>query len=282
MMLSSDCSTNKTKASTKGDAEQEADEEPELETITYDRRKRSKSDRFPDNLLRETQTVDVPEADRICGCCGEEMPVIDRDVRERLEYIPAKLMVLETVYLKRACGRCRDTVQVAPPPDQRSAKRGRHARFPLWFRRDGSDHSGQVRRSSAAVPAGRRVRTSRGGDSSEYPGRPAGRGRRFTAAVVRTAESLPDRQRCAGAGRHAGASCRTAVCPARCERPACGWRGAVIENERETEKKRQRTRRRIQRSLQRVLLPQLTRAGWSCQVPGPVPRHGRRRCVRRE
>ena len=87
------------------------------EEITYRRRKRSKSDRFPENLPREVQTIDVPEAERLCPCCREEMPVIATDVRERLEYIPAKMLVHELHYLKRACGKCKQTVKVAPPPE---------------------------------------------------------------------------------------------------------------------------------------------------------------------
>ena len=55
-----------------------------LEEVTYTRRKRSKAERFPANLPREVQMIDVPEAERACPCCGEEMPIIDTDVRERL------------------------------------------------------------------------------------------------------------------------------------------------------------------------------------------------------
>ena len=87
-----------------------------FEEVTYTRRKRSKADRFPENVPREVQTIDVPEAERSCPCCGEEMPIIDTDVRERLEYIPAKMIVHETHYRKRACGKCKQGVSVAAPP----------------------------------------------------------------------------------------------------------------------------------------------------------------------
>lgn len=91
-------------------------EDEVTEEINYTRRKRSKADRFPANLLREITTKDVSEADRACPCCGEEMPIIDTDVRERLEYVPAKLIVHETHYPKRACGKCKQGVCVAAPP----------------------------------------------------------------------------------------------------------------------------------------------------------------------
>lgn len=95
-----------------------AEEEPLEEEITYRRRKpRSKADRFPESLPRQVQVIDVPVEQRTCFCCGEEMPVIDTDVRERLEYVPAKLIVHELQYPKRACGKCKSGVAVAAPPE---------------------------------------------------------------------------------------------------------------------------------------------------------------------
>ena len=108
--------------------EQESDTTPENvddkvveEEITYRRRKRQKSDRFPEHLAREVQTIDVPQEQRNCPCCGDPMPVIDTDVRERLEFIPAKMVVHQIRYPKRACGKCKETVTVAPPPESDSA-----------------------------------------------------------------------------------------------------------------------------------------------------------------
>ncbi len=63
------------------------------EQITYRRKKRSKAERFPDNIQREVHEIDVPETERACRCCGEEMPVFAVDERERLEFVPAKLLV---------------------------------------------------------------------------------------------------------------------------------------------------------------------------------------------
>ena len=99
-------------------AEEQTDATTELieEEITYRRRKRSKSDRFPENLPRQIQTIDVPEEERLCPCCGEEMPVIGTDARERLEYVPPKLFVHELRYPKRACCKCKAGVKIAAPP----------------------------------------------------------------------------------------------------------------------------------------------------------------------
>ncbi|MCA9147200.1 MAG: IS66 family transposase [Planctomycetaceae bacterium] len=102
--------------SSEAEAEPGIDDELIEEEITYRRRRRSKSDRFPENLPREVKTIDVPEEERNCPCCGEEMPIIGTDVRERLEYVPAKMFVHEQRYPKRACGQCKQGVTVAPPP----------------------------------------------------------------------------------------------------------------------------------------------------------------------
>jgi len=105
-----------------GEEEHEAtgsdDDVEEEEEITYRRRKqrRDKNDRFPDHLPREVQTFDVPEDERACPCCGDEMPIIETDVREKLEFIPAKLIVHELHYPKRACSKCKQTVKTASPP----------------------------------------------------------------------------------------------------------------------------------------------------------------------
>ncbi len=91
--------------------------EVETEEITYQRRKRRKKDRFPENLPREVETIDVPEAERLCTCCGDAMPIIATDVRERLEYVPARMIVHELHYPKRACSKCKAGVTVASPPE---------------------------------------------------------------------------------------------------------------------------------------------------------------------
>jgi hypothetical protein len=116
------------------------------EEITYRRRKRTKSDRFPENLTREVQTIDVPEAERKCSCCGEEMPIIDTDVRERLEYIPAKMVVHELHNPKRACGKCKTGVTVASPPtpDQNGSTAGR---LTAWQDADGAGLVGPRRKN---------------------------------------------------------------------------------------------------------------------------------------
>lgn len=96
--------------------EEAADADEKVIEITYERRQRSKKDRFPATLPREVELIDVPEAERLCACCGDEMPIIATDIRERLEYVPAQMIVHELHYPKRACGKCKTGVTIAPPP----------------------------------------------------------------------------------------------------------------------------------------------------------------------
>ena len=86
-------------------AQQSADEADVIEEeITYRRRRRGKSDRFPENLPREVQTIDVPEEERRCSCCGEEMPIIATDITERVDLITADLFVWEIHRYKTCVG----------------------------------------------------------------------------------------------------------------------------------------------------------------------------------
>ena len=104
-------------------ANSDADANEKVIEITYERRQRSKKARFPESLPREVEVIDVSEAERLCTCCGNEMPIIATDIRERLEYVPAQMLVHELHYPKRACSKCKTGVTVAPPPesDQNSA-----------------------------------------------------------------------------------------------------------------------------------------------------------------
>lgn len=110
----------------------EPDDAEGVEDETTNRRpKRKKSERFPENLPRVVEVIDVPAEQRLCRCCGDEMGVIATDVRERLEFIPAKFTVHELHYRKRACGKCKEAVTVAPPPesDHQAASLAKGSRY---------------------------------------------------------------------------------------------------------------------------------------------------------
>ena len=92
------------------------------ETITYDRRKPKKGHGrkpIPDDLHREKIVIDVPEAEKVCSCCGSEKKQIGEDVTEELEYKPAVFFVNQFIKPKYACPKCPDNgVTMAPMPSR--------------------------------------------------------------------------------------------------------------------------------------------------------------------
>ncbi len=101
--------------------EQETPEvEPEVveEEITYTRKKSSGRKKLPASLERETIIHDIDDSDRACKCCGEELEQIGQDTSEQLEYIPARLFVIEHARLKYACKACQGNVVTADKPRQ--------------------------------------------------------------------------------------------------------------------------------------------------------------------
>lgn len=98
--------------------EETVEVEPEPPEPPKRRRRKKKSEKLPEHLRREIITADVSDDQRMCGCCGEEMPIIGTDVTERLDLIPAELFVLEIHRHKRACGKCKDSIAQVPAGEE--------------------------------------------------------------------------------------------------------------------------------------------------------------------
>lgn len=73
---------------------------------------------LPRELPRETLTHDLPEADKVCPCCGKVRQVIGEERSEQLDIVPAKLKVIEHIRLKYACRDCEQSPTTAPKPAQ--------------------------------------------------------------------------------------------------------------------------------------------------------------------
>lgn len=88
------------------------------EEITYRRRRKGHGwSELPAHLPREEVLLDVPAAERTCGCCGEVMVKIGEDRTERVDYRPAKIVVKVFVTPKYACPRKDGGVkQLETPP----------------------------------------------------------------------------------------------------------------------------------------------------------------------
>lgn len=65
------------------------------------------------HLERVVHTVAVPEAERACGACGEEMSVFGHLDHERVEHVPAKLVVHVTRREKLGCKHCQGDATTA-------------------------------------------------------------------------------------------------------------------------------------------------------------------------
>jgi transposase len=72
--------------------------------------------RLPADLPRRRIEHALPEADRLCPCCGDVCKKFGEEIREQLDYQPASLFVQQHVRFKYACPKCHDHVTAAPPP----------------------------------------------------------------------------------------------------------------------------------------------------------------------
>lgn len=72
--------------------------------------------RFAPDLPRETIELDVPQAERVCPCCGKVMPLIGEDVSERGHVIPARIVVHRYVRKKYGCPDGH-AIKTAPMPE---------------------------------------------------------------------------------------------------------------------------------------------------------------------
>lgn len=88
--------------------ERPADPEPEDDASAEaaPRRRGHGRRRLPKSLERETILHDLPEDEKPCPCCGKLRHVIGKQTHEQLDYIPAKVKVIEHVRLTYGCPLC--------------------------------------------------------------------------------------------------------------------------------------------------------------------------------
>jgi transposase len=72
---------------------------------------------LPSHLPRRRVELNVPDAEKVCAC-GRMKERIGDTVSEKLEYDPARFVVIQTVRGKYACPDCHDGVVEAPAPPQ--------------------------------------------------------------------------------------------------------------------------------------------------------------------
>jgi len=99
-----------------------AKEEPELETVTYKRKKqRGGRELKLEGLRVETIEYRLPAEDQVCSCCGDALHEMSKEIRRELKVIPAEVVVVEHVRYVYGCRPCeREAIQTpivtAPMP----------------------------------------------------------------------------------------------------------------------------------------------------------------------
>ena len=90
--------------------------EPELALIEkhYRKRKRTATDRLPDDLPRETIIYELSDEECDCPECGCKMQAMGREIREELKVIPAKAVIVEHVTVTYACRPCAEDGEYTP------------------------------------------------------------------------------------------------------------------------------------------------------------------------
>jgi transposase len=72
--------------------------------------------KLPADLPRRRLEHTLPEAQRLCPCCGEVCRPFGEETSEQLDYQPASLFVRQHVRVKYACPKCHDHVTTAFVP----------------------------------------------------------------------------------------------------------------------------------------------------------------------
>lgn len=88
----------------------------DIKAIEVQPHKRTRNRSLPKNLPREQIYHDLTIGEKTCSC-GEELHKFGEDKYEQLEYIPAKIKILEHIKAKYSCKRC-EIVKTAKMPKQ--------------------------------------------------------------------------------------------------------------------------------------------------------------------
>ena len=96
--------------------------EEQLQPVAAHVRRRPVRRPLPASLPREEVVIDIPEAEKHCGC-GSELVRIGEESSEKLDVIPPQVRVIRTIRPKYACHHCegsgdegKPAVRIAPMP----------------------------------------------------------------------------------------------------------------------------------------------------------------------
>ena len=102
------------------EAEAILESEPESVIPSYTRKKSKGRPKLPANLPREYVTHDLPDADKVCDCCGHPLHRVGQETCEKLDFIPAQIKVIAHIRPKYSCRACEHqdtqvTFKIMPP-----------------------------------------------------------------------------------------------------------------------------------------------------------------------
>ena len=95
------------------EALKEDEDEETISVPAHERAKRGKRLKLPDHLPRKEVIIDLEN--KICPHDGAELKCIGEEVSERLEIIPAKVLVIRTIRKKYACPVCESITEAKAP-----------------------------------------------------------------------------------------------------------------------------------------------------------------------
>ena len=94
---------------------EEAAEEPETQTVEAHQRKKPVRSTLSEDLPRDVVTLDIPEEEKQCDCCGKDLKAFGHESSCKLDIVPAQVKVVEFQRLKYSC-ECEFGVKTAPMP----------------------------------------------------------------------------------------------------------------------------------------------------------------------
>ena len=78
--------------------------------------------RLPSDLPREKVIHDLPDDQKLCPCCGTLRHIIGKETHEQLDYIPARVKVIEHIRLTYGCPQCEKDAAPGGPQIVTAAK----------------------------------------------------------------------------------------------------------------------------------------------------------------
>ena len=86
--------------------EMPADDDADAPAVPARQREGHGRRRLPSNLPREKVIHDLAEEEKPCPCCGKLRHIIGKQTHEQLDYMPAKVKVIEHIRLTYGCPQC--------------------------------------------------------------------------------------------------------------------------------------------------------------------------------